>query len=60
MAAEAAVRGRSLDATAIAAARAALARDIAPIDDMRSSSRYRAAVAGNLLEAFLSRSEDAP
>ena len=40
--------------------RSALADDIAPIDDMRSSSRYRAAVAGNLLEAFLSRSRGRP
>jgi CO/xanthine dehydrogenase FAD-binding subunit len=56
-AAEAAVRGRPLDPRTVAAARAALAADIAPIDDMRSSSRYRATVAANLLDAFLS---DAP
>jgi CO/xanthine dehydrogenase FAD-binding subunit len=53
-AAEAAVRGRPLDPRTVAAARAALAADIAPIDDMRSSSRYRATVAANLLDAFLS------
>ena len=51
--AEAALRGRLLDREAIAAARAALARDIAPIDDMRSTARYRATVAGNVMEAFL-------
>jgi CO/xanthine dehydrogenase FAD-binding subunit len=52
-AAEAAVRGRALDTPTVAAAREALARDIAPIDDMRSSARYRAAVAANVLESFL-------
>ena len=51
--AEAALRGRPLDREAIAAARAALVRDIAPIDDMRSTARYRATVAGNVMEAFL-------
>ena len=51
--AEAALRGRPLDREAIAAARAALARDIAPIDDMRSTSRYRATVAGNVMDEFL-------
>jgi CO/xanthine dehydrogenase FAD-binding subunit len=52
--AEAAVRGRPLDARTVAAARAALAADIAPIDDMRSSCRYRATVATNVMAAFLS------
>ena len=52
-AAEAALRGRSLDARAIASAREALAREIAPIDDIRSTARYRMQVAGNLLEEFL-------
>ena len=36
-----------------AAARASLAREIAPIDDLRSTARYRAEVAGNLLEQLL-------
>jgi xanthine dehydrogenase small subunit len=35
------------------AARAALAEDIAPIDDIRSTRDYRLAVAGNVLEQFL-------
>jgi CO/xanthine dehydrogenase FAD-binding subunit len=52
--AEAAVRGRRIDAVAIASAREALAREIAPIDDIRSTARYRLHVAWNLLEAFLS------
>jgi CO/xanthine dehydrogenase FAD-binding subunit len=51
---ETAIRGRPLDATTIASARAALSRDIAPIDDMRSSARYRAAVAANVMAGFLS------
>jgi CO/xanthine dehydrogenase FAD-binding subunit len=51
--AEASIRGRSLDAEAIAACREALARDIAPIDDLRSTAAYRARVVGNLLEEFL-------
>jgi CO/xanthine dehydrogenase FAD-binding subunit len=51
--AEAALRGRSLDGEAIAAARGALAGDMRPIDDMRSTARYRQTVAGNLLEQFL-------
>jgi len=51
--AEAALRGRLLEREAIAAARAALARDIAPIDDMRSTARYRATVAGNVMDEFL-------
>lgn len=36
----------------IADARAALRSDIAPIDDIRSTGEYRAAVAANLLEEF--------
>jgi len=36
-----------------AEARAALATEAHPIDDIRSTARYRAAVAGNLVEEFL-------
>ena len=53
MNAEAAIRGRRLDATTIAAAETALRRDIAPIDDIRSTAKYRSAVGVNLLRAFL-------
>jgi CO/xanthine dehydrogenase FAD-binding subunit len=42
------------DAGLIAAARAALAEEIAPIDDVRSTADYRLRVAQNLLEEFLS------
>jgi CO/xanthine dehydrogenase FAD-binding subunit len=52
--AEAALRGRTLGRDSIAAACDALATDISPIDDLRSSARYRLHVARNLLEAFLS------
>ncbi len=37
----------------IAAARAALTSETLPIDDIRSTAKYRAAVAANLLEEFL-------
>jgi len=37
----------------IATARAAVLREIIPIDDIRSTAKYRAAVAANLLEEFL-------
>jgi len=53
-AAEAALRGRLLDADTIHTACAALTRDISPIDDVRSTAAYRRLVAGNLLEGFLS------
>jgi CO/xanthine dehydrogenase FAD-binding subunit len=53
--AEEALRGRALDVPAIEAAIYALARDISPIDDIRSSADYRARVARNLLAEFLSQ-----
>jgi CO/xanthine dehydrogenase FAD-binding subunit len=51
--AEAALRGRTLAGEVAAAASGALARDIAPIDDVRSTARYRLRVAENLLIQFL-------
>jgi CO/xanthine dehydrogenase FAD-binding subunit len=54
---EAALQGRSLAPEhveqTVRAARAALAAEAKPIDDIRSTARYRAAVAANLLEEFL-------
>jgi CO/xanthine dehydrogenase FAD-binding subunit len=50
---EEALRGRRLDAAAIDDARRALLSEIAPIDDIRSTARYRARVAVNLLREFL-------
>jgi CO/xanthine dehydrogenase FAD-binding subunit len=56
-AAEQALIGRATDGPEmdklIAAGRAALATEARPIDDIRSTAKYRAAVAGNLLEEFL-------
>jgi CO/xanthine dehydrogenase FAD-binding subunit len=51
--AEDVLRGRSIDTSTITEARRALALDIAPIDDVRSTARYRLAVAQNLLCEFL-------
>jgi putative cofactor-binding repeat protein len=54
---EAALIGRSVSPAdlgeTIAAARKALAGECKPIDDIRSTAKYRAAVAGNLVEEFL-------
>ena len=50
---EAALRNQPVTQATIAAARAALATEARPIDDIRSTARYRAAVAANLLEEFL-------
>ena len=52
--AEATIRGRTITNETIAASCEALARDIAPIDDLRSTARYRLRVARNLVEEFLS------
>lgn len=52
-AAEAAVRGREKSDAAVAAAVEALATDLAPIDDIRSTAAYRLRVARNLLREFL-------
>jgi putative cofactor-binding repeat protein len=43
---------KDIDAT-VRAGRAALASETHTIDDIRSTAKYRAAVAGNLLEEFL-------
>ena len=51
--AEAALEGGKPGEAAVAAAREALARDIAPIDDIRSDREYRMTVAGNVLDQFL-------
>jgi xanthine dehydrogenase small subunit len=52
--AERALEGRPLGDISVPAVRAALASDIAPIDDMRSTAHYRGEVAGRLLDEFLS------
>lgn len=50
---ESAVRGREPGDDVVAAARDALRSEIAPIDDLRSTARYRLRVAENLLIQFL-------
>jgi len=50
---EAAVEGHTVTDETIRAARAALVGEVAPIDDIRSTAKYRVAVAQNLVEEFL-------
>jgi len=52
---EDALRGARLTPTVTAMALETLAKEISPIDDIRSTSRYRLRVAQNLLEEFLSQ-----
>lgn len=52
--AEELLRDKTVDEKLIGAARAAIAEEIAPIDDVRSTADYRLRVAQNLLEDFLS------
>jgi len=52
---EAMLTGRVLDQEIIGTAREALAGELSPIDDVRSTAQYRSRVAGNLLEDFLDR-----
>jgi CO/xanthine dehydrogenase FAD-binding subunit len=59
MRAEAAIRGRALSIETIDGGCEALRREIAPIDDLRSSAAYRSQVAVNLLEQFLAASNAA-
>jgi len=50
---ESRLRNKAIDAGSLAAARAALAAEISPIDDLRSTRNYRLRVSLNLLEDFL-------
>jgi len=52
---EQAVRGRLIDSELLLLARKAATAEVRPIDDIRSTARYRAAVAGNLVVEFLDR-----
>jgi CO/xanthine dehydrogenase FAD-binding subunit len=54
------LRGRTLEASVIAAAGRTLVSEIAPIDDLRSTAHYRGRVAVNLLDEFLSRASGQP
>ena len=49
------VKGKRLDSDLLFAARAAARGEIRPIDDIRSTARYRAAVVGNLVVEFLNQ-----
>jgi len=51
---EALLRGRGLDEESTRAALDELAREVTPIDDVRSTARYRTRVTQNLLREFLS------
>ncbi len=52
---EDALCGKIVTPEVIAAAEESLAQEIAPIDDIRSTARYRLRVAQNLLVEFLSQ-----
>jgi CO/xanthine dehydrogenase FAD-binding subunit len=52
---EDALRGKTIAPAVISSAKEGLAREIAPIDDIRSTARYRLRVAQNLLEEFVSQ-----
>ncbi len=47
------VKGKVIDAQLLQMARTAAASEVRPIDDIRSTARYRAAVAGNLVGELL-------
>lgn len=49
------VKGKPIDAALVRLATETAAAEIRPIDDIRSTARYRAAVAGNLVGEFLER-----
>jgi CO/xanthine dehydrogenase FAD-binding subunit len=53
VATEQALLKREITPARIAEARAAILSETIPIDDIRSTAKYRSAVAGNLLEEFL-------
>jgi CO/xanthine dehydrogenase FAD-binding subunit len=47
------LRGQEIDQAVIASGKEALAREIAPIDDIRSTKNYRLRISQNLLADFL-------
>jgi OHCU decarboxylase len=52
---EQAIKGRPIDPQLVERARTITAAEVRPIDDIRSTSPYRAAVAGNLVAEFLEK-----
>ncbi len=49
------VKGRRIEPALVRLARMSVASEIRPIDDIRSTARYRLAVAGNLVAEFLEK-----
>jgi CO/xanthine dehydrogenase FAD-binding subunit len=49
------IKAKRIDAQIVQLARATSAAEVRPIDDIRSTARYRAAVAGNLVAEFLEK-----
>ena len=49
------VKGRAIDSGLLLEARRSAMAEVRPIDDIRSTAKYRAAVAGNLVVEFLTR-----
>lgn len=49
------VRGKPVEPSLLVSAKKAVIAEIQPIDDIRSTARYRAAVAGNLVAEFLQK-----
>jgi putative cofactor-binding repeat protein len=47
--------GKRIDPALLAIARKSVAKEIRPIDDIRSTARYRSVVAGNLVAEFLEK-----
>ncbi len=47
--------GKKVEPSLIDAARKSVAKEIRPIDDIRSTARYRSGVAGNLIAEFLTK-----
>jgi OHCU decarboxylase len=52
---EQAVNGKPIDSDLLSSARRTAAAEVGPIDDIRSTARYRSAVVGNLVVEFLNR-----
>jgi len=52
---EHALTGKKIEPSLIDTARKSAVKEIRPIDDIRSTARYRAAVAGNLVAEFLEK-----
>ncbi len=52
---EGVLTGKKIDSSLIETAKKSVVEEIQPIDDIRSTARYRAAVAGNLVAEFLAK-----